>query len=112
MARLYANENFPLPAVYELQKLGHDVLTSLEAGKANQSLRDDQVLEFATSERRALFTLNRKHFVRLHQIYPDNLGIIVCSFDSDFVALANRVNSVIHHNEPLNGKLIRVDRPG
>jgi len=112
MARLYANENFPLPAVYELRKLGHDVQTSLEAGKANQSLHDDEVLEYATSERRALLTLNRKHFVRLHQIYPDNLGIIVCSFDPDFIALAIRINSVIHHNEPLNGKLIRVDRAG
>jgi len=25
MARLYANENFPLPAVKELQRLGHEV---------------------------------------------------------------------------------------
>ena len=27
MARLYANENFPLPVVGELRRLGHDVLT-------------------------------------------------------------------------------------
>ena len=28
MARLYANENFPLPVVNELRRLGHDVLTT------------------------------------------------------------------------------------
>jgi hypothetical protein len=27
MARLYSNENFPLPVVEELLRLGHDVLT-------------------------------------------------------------------------------------
>jgi len=27
MARLYADENFPLPVVEELRQLGHDVLT-------------------------------------------------------------------------------------
>jgi hypothetical protein len=41
LARLYANENFPLPAVKRLRELGHDVLTTIEAGKANQSI-DDQ----------------------------------------------------------------------
>jgi hypothetical protein len=30
MARLYSNENFPLPIVDELRKLGHDVLTIQE----------------------------------------------------------------------------------
>ena len=38
MAQLYANENFPLPVVEGLRRLGHDVLTSLEAGKAGQSI--------------------------------------------------------------------------
>ncbi len=27
MARLYANENFPLPVVEELRRLGHDAVT-------------------------------------------------------------------------------------
>ncbi len=33
MARLYTNENFPLPVVETLRKLGHDVLTIQETGK-------------------------------------------------------------------------------
>jgi hypothetical protein len=38
MARLYANENFPFPVVEELRRLGHDVLTTLEAGNAGRRL--------------------------------------------------------------------------
>jgi len=30
MAKFYANENFPLPVVEELRRLGHDVLTTYE----------------------------------------------------------------------------------
>lgn len=39
MARLYANENFPLPVVTELRRLGHDVLTVRESGKAARRFR-------------------------------------------------------------------------
>ena len=67
LAKLYANENFPLPVVRELRELGHDVLTSLEAGKANQAIEDDEVVQFAAEQERAVLTLNRKHFVRIHQ---------------------------------------------
>ena len=47
MARFYANENFPVQAVRELRRLGHDVLTSLESGNANRSVPDEAVLGFA-----------------------------------------------------------------
>ena len=40
MARLYADENFPFPAVEELRRLGHDVLTSHEGGQAGQAVPD------------------------------------------------------------------------
>ena len=44
MARLYSNENFPLPVVEKLRALGHDVLTIQETGKADQALPDKDVL--------------------------------------------------------------------
>ena len=47
MAAFYADENFPLQAVEALRRLGHDVLTAIEAGQANQRLPDDVVLDFA-----------------------------------------------------------------
>jgi len=67
MARLYANENFPLPVVEELRGLGHDVLTMQEAGQANQSMADESVLAFARVQGRVLLSLNRKHFIRFHR---------------------------------------------
>lgn len=63
MARLFANENFPLPTVEVLRRLGHNVLTLHEAGKAQQSTPDNIVLEMASADGRAIVTLNRKHFV-------------------------------------------------
>jgi hypothetical protein len=39
MARLYANENFPLPVVEVLRYLGHDVLTTAQPQMTGQLVR-------------------------------------------------------------------------
>ena len=111
MARLYANENFPRPGVDQLRRLGHDVLTTLEAGKAGQAVSDEEVLSFAVHEARAVLTLNRKHFVHLHREKPEHSGIVVCTFDRDFVAQAKRIHVEITRESKLTGKLIRINRP-
>ncbi len=111
MARLYANENFPLPVVMELRRLGHDVLTSHETGQAGQSVPDEEVLASASAGTRALLTLNRKHFINLHRLHSNHAGIIVCTFDSDFVGQANRIHAAIESQAQLSGQLIRVHRP-
>ena len=111
MARIYANENFPLPVVEELRRLGHDVLTTYESGKAEQRLPDDDVLAFATAEKRTLLTYNRRHFVRLHGEQPDHCGIVVCTVDSNSIALAHRIQATIQSNPKLDGQLLRVNRP-
>jgi len=112
MARLYANENFPLPAVEALRRLGHDVLTSYESGRAGQAIPDEEVLAFAVAEARILITLDRKHFVRLHQRYVDHTGIIVCTVDPDFKALAQRVHAALMTQHQMAGQLVRINRPG
>jgi hypothetical protein len=112
VAHLYANENFPLPVVEELRRLGHQVLTIHETGKAGQSVPDEDVLAFACADDRAVLTLNRKHFVRLHNARPEHTGIIVCTFDPDFVGQANRIHAAIESKTDLTGQLIRVNRPG
>lgn len=56
MAKMYSNENFPLPVVQELRRLGHDVLTIQDTGKAGQSVEDDLVLEYAVADDRAVLT--------------------------------------------------------
>jgi hypothetical protein len=111
MARFYSNENFPLPVVERLRELGHDVLTTLDAGQSNQALPDEDVLAFAIDQQRAVLTLNRRHFVRIHSIQPDHEGIIVCTFDADFLGQAERVHAAIGEFARLAGRLIRVNRP-
>ena len=110
MAHLYANENFPLPVVEELRRLGHDVLTIQDAGRAARAVPDDEVLAFAVREQRAVITLNRKHFVQLHRTRSDHGGIIVCTFDRDFAAQARRIDVATAVESGLSGKLIRVNR--
>ena len=112
MARLYANENFPLPVVLELRRLGHDVLTVVDTGKGGRAVPDDEVLAFASAQGRALLTLNRKHFIRLHQQRPDHAGIVVCTFDADFVGQATRIDDGLRTSEPLARRLLRINRPG
>ena len=49
------------------------------------------MLNLALSESRAVLTLNRKHFVRLHREVVDHAGIVVCSVDLDFDGQADRI---------------------
>ena len=111
MARLYANENFPLPVVAELRRLGHDVVTMRDVGQAGQAVPDEQVLAFAAAEGRAVLTLNRKHFVRLHGERTDHAGIVACTFDPDFTGQARRIDASIASTSDLRARLIRINRP-
>ena len=112
MARLYANENFPLPVVEVLRQLGHDVLTTSESGRAGVAIPDEDVLAFAVAEHRALVTINRRHFIRLHRINSSHAGIIGCTFDLNYSALAQRIHDAIEVQPTLDGQLIRINRPG
>ncbi len=110
MSRLYANENLPRPVVLKLRRLGHDVLTVQETGKADQSLPDEAVLKSATNDGRAVLTINRLHFLRLHEREPNHAGIIVCTFDPDFAGQAARIHAAISAQGILHGCLLRVNR--
>ncbi len=110
MARLYANENFPYPVVDELRRLGHDILTIQETGKAGIAIPDEAVLAFAVNEERILLTLNPKHFIHLHNSHPGHSGIVVCTFDPDFKNQAQRIDNTIT-SATTAGQLIRINRP-
>lgn len=111
MIKLYANENFPLPVVLEIRKHGFDVLTVQEAGKTEQSISDEEVLKFSTEQKRVLITFNRRHFIQLHGKSSDHEGIIVCNYDPNFTAIANRITDTIRNEKSLKGKLLRMNRP-
>ncbi|NCC34557.1 MAG: hypothetical protein EOM24_21460, partial [Chloroflexia bacterium] len=101
----YANENIPLPVVEVLRQLGHHVLTTFESGQAGIALPDEDVLAFATQEHRVLITINRKHFIRLHRTSTTHAGIVVCTFDLDYVGLAQRIHDALAAHHDMNGQL-------
>jgi hypothetical protein len=110
LAAFYANENFPLPVVLELRRLGHEVTTIQESGRANTLLPDREVLALATAQDRCVLTLNRRHFIRLHVDSPTHAGIVVCTVDLDFIGQAARIHQAIDGAPSLAGQLIRVNR--
>jgi len=111
MTQLYSNENFPLEVVNGLRELGHDVLTSYEAKRANQSIPDDEVLAFASEQGRAVLTINRRDFKALHKKKPKHAGIIVCTQDSDFPGQAKRIHQALSNQRDLANQLVSIIRP-
>ncbi len=110
--RFYADENFPLAVAVELRRLGHDVLTVFEDGRANKAIPDDLVLARSIKLNRVVLTINRIDFRRLHNSGIDHKGILICTFDGDFVGQASRIDSACELDGDFAGKLIRVNRPG
>ena len=61
---------------------------------------------------RAVLTLNRIDFIRLHASQPNHAGIIVCKDDQqDRQRMATRISEAISNVETLRGTLVRVNRP-
>lgn len=110
IARLYSNENFPLPVVQALREWGHDVLTTRDVGKDNEGIPDEDVLRFAIETKRAVLTHNRQDFIRLHRQQPQHEGIIVCTDNPDFQKLAVKIHMQLEALETLSGQLVRVNR--
>ena len=111
MARLYADEQFPRLVSELLRTMGHNVLTVQEAGNDNLGIPDRQVLAFAIRDHRAVVTLNRQDFIRLHRSNSEHFGIIVCTNDTDRSRMATRIDSALAIHVSLERKLIRVVRP-
>ncbi|WP_353930529.1 DUF5615 family PIN-like protein [Okeanomitos corallinicola TIOX110] len=110
MVRLYADENFPLEIVRQLRQMKYDVLTSYEARQANQGIPDDEVLVFATQEKRVLLTLNRDDFIVLHQTGIYHSGIIICKDDRDYLGQSQILHNCLSENPDFTNRLIRVKK--
>ncbi|PZO41524.1 MAG: hypothetical protein DCF19_10020 [Pseudanabaena frigida] len=110
MARFYADEQFPLPVVRILRSLGHNILTVQEANKAEQKIPDNEVLAYAISLDRAVLTLNRHDFIRLHKQNPQHQGIVICKSNSDWEQIAQRIHETVTAFASLSGQLVRVNR--
>ncbi|MBX9582432.1 MAG: DUF5615 family PIN-like protein [Gemmataceae bacterium] len=111
MARLLADEDFPGPTVEELRRLGHDVVTVRDPGRADREFPDPEVLASGTADGRAVLTRNRWDYVPLHGRNPVHAGIIACTHDPDYLGLAARIDAAVRAAGSLQGQLIRVNRP-
>ena len=112
MARLFTDEDFPKRVAEELRERGHDVLTMVDVGLAGQGVSDEIVLERATADLRVVLTTNRWDFIRLHRTMPHHAGIVACTYDPDSAGLAARIDAALADADQLEGRLIRVIRPG
>jgi predicted nuclease of predicted toxin-antitoxin system len=109
MLQFYSNENFPIVMVNLLRAAGHDVLTSYEAGQANQRISDDRVLQYATATNRILITENRQDFIDLHRSKASHAGIIIFKLDRDYVSKVKTIADFIAQDQqPLADRLLRV----
>jgi len=111
VASFYADENFPRRVVEVLRRLGHDVMTALEAGLANQGIADETVLDHSTSLGRAVLTLNRWDFIRLHAQTPRHSGIVACTYDRNAERQAAAIDIATRGLPTLEGVLLRINRP-
>ncbi len=105
---LYADEDFALPVVAELRRLGHDVLTAQQDGRT--SIPDPDILARAHALGRAVLTYNRRHFERLHRQGAAHSGILSATRDSNFLRLAARIHVRLAGASPSRW-CIRVNRP-
>ncbi|MEA5598738.1 DUF5615 family PIN-like protein [Rivularia sp. UHCC 0363] len=107
--QFYSNENFPIAMVNLLRAEGYDVLTSYEAGQANQGIPDDVVLQYATKMGRILITENRQDFIDLHHSVSNHAGLIIFKSDRDY---AGKVKAIIdflnEDSRTLQNRLLRV----
>jgi predicted nuclease of predicted toxin-antitoxin system len=111
MLRLYADEQFPLPAVKRLREKGYDILTVQDAGNDNQGIPDEDVLSFATSQDRAVITQNRKDFIRFHKKGLEHAGIVACSKNLNWDEFAVEIDRALATKDSIVGEVIRVNRP-
>ncbi|NJL61286.1 MAG: DUF5615 family PIN-like protein [Methylacidiphilales bacterium] len=108
--KFYSNENFPIVMVNLLRAEGYDVLTSYEAGQANQGISDDLVLQYATTASRILITENRQDFIDLHHTVPNHGGIIIFKHDRDYVGKIKAIIDFLNEEDcrSLENRLLRV----
>jgi predicted nuclease of predicted toxin-antitoxin system len=109
MLKFYSNENFPLEMVDLLRRRGYDVLTSYEAGQANQKIPDDEVLMYATNAGRIVITENRQDFINLHSTTSNHAGIVICKADRDYAGKVQVLHDFFTQDtQPMDNRLLRV----
>jgi predicted nuclease of predicted toxin-antitoxin system len=106
----YSNENFALDMVKILRKLGHTVITSYDAGQANQAISDNEVLNYATQNNLAVITFNRDDFIELHNQSIKHSEILICKTNRDCQSQINFLHDYLQTQNSLPNRLIRIKK--
>ena len=106
----YSNENFAFKMVEMLRGLNHTVITSYEAGQANQRISDNEVLQYALRNNLVLITFNRDDFIELHNNNIKHLGIVICKTDRDYQGQINFLDNYLQNQDSLINRLIRIKK--
>ena len=92
-----------------LRSRGYDVLTSYEAGQANQKIPDDEVLMYARNAGRTVITENRQDFINLHFTTSHHAGIVICKADRDYAGKVQVLHDFFTQDkQPMDNRLLRV----
>ena len=110
VSRLLADEHIAQDLVRRIRLLGHDVVMvrSLNEDKQGDGWTDEDVLNEAILQNRAVLTDNIKHFKPLSEEKPWHCGIIACAFDVDYQKKAKAIDEKIRGAGDLRGKWIYV----
>lgn len=92
-----------------MRGMSYDVLTSYEAGQANQKIPDNVVLEYATRVGRIVITENRQDFLNLHSTTSNHVGIVICKADRDYARKVQALHDFLTRDvRPMANRLLRV----
>lgn len=108
---LLADENFDFPVVAKLKEKGYDVITLVDLNLVNLGIPDEEVLKLATQLHRAVITINRRDFIKLHRANDEHAGIIVCTRNPNIEEFAQAVHETLAAHSEFKGQLLRVYRP-
>jgi len=112
LPRLYLDEDVYGGVAQGLRRRGFDVLTTFEAGRSGAG--DEEQLQFAVEQGRAIATFNRGHFARLHADYQTagrrHHGIIV-SAQASIGPVVRALARLLSSHDPLQieNRLIWLD---
>lgn len=111
MARFLTDEDVPFLIAQGLRSLGHDVLTTADAGLAGRGTPDHLVFELAIESQRTVITRNRSDFRRLHRRNSEHFGMILVGQHDILVALDQIVEALAMYPLLSSGVIaIRADR--
>jgi predicted nuclease of predicted toxin-antitoxin system len=115
VSRFLADEQFPARVQNRLQRLGHDVefIRSFDTNKSGDGKSDTEVLRIAMAENRIILTLNRKHFLALHNsgTFGGHRGIIACvRDDANPHAQAKSIDALVKSVRHMTGQFRVVPR--